>query len=97
MLNIVIALRTWGCVWCHSAISIHCDNLGMVFVVKAEKTNAPFLAICIKNIWLLTALYDIDLQIFYIPGSYNITAESFSRIYSNSPVNKSVLRELEDQ
>ena len=88
MLNIVIALRTWGSLWCHSAISIHCDNLGVVFVVKTGKTRDPFLALCIRNIWLLQAHYDIDLQIFHIPGCYNIIADSLSRIYSNSPVNK---------
>ena len=93
MLNIVIALRTWGTLWCHSAISIHCDNLG---VVKTGKTKDPFLALCIRNIWLLAAHYDIDLQIHHIPGCFNVIADSLSRIYSSSPVNHSILRELED-
>ena len=96
MLNIVLALRTWGSYWCHSAISIHCDNFGVVCVVKTGKTKDPFLALCIRNIWLLTAHHDIDLQIHHIPGSYNIIADALSRIYSNTPVNYNILRELED-
>ena len=96
MLNIVIAIRTWGKFWCHSAISIHCDNLGVVFVVKTGKTKDPFLALCIRNIWLLSAHYDIDLHIQHIPGCFNVIPDSLSRIYSDTPVNHRILRELED-
>ena len=66
MLNIVIALRTWGTWWSHSNIKIFCDNLGVVQVVRTGKTRDPFLSLCIRNIWLLTALLDIQLDIFYI-------------------------------
>ena len=71
MLNIVIALRTWSRVWCHSTISVYCDNLGVVFVVKTGKTKDPFLALCVINIWLLTAFHGIDLQIDHVPGCHN--------------------------
>ena len=91
MLNIIIALRFCGNLWCHSAISIYCDNLGVVFVVKTGTTKDPFLALYIRNIWLLTAYYDIDLLIFHIPGWCNIIADSLSRIYSNNSVNMSIL------
>ena len=96
MLNVIIALRTWDKLWCHSVISIHCDNLGVVFVVKTGKTKDPFLALCIRNIWLLSAHYDIDLHIQHIPGCFNVIADSLSRIYSDTPVNHRILRELED-
>ena len=45
MLNIVIALRTWGSFWYHSNITVYFDNLGVVFVVKTGKTKDPFLAL----------------------------------------------------
>ena len=45
MLNIVIALRTCGSRWRHSAISIHCDTLGVVFMVKTGKNKGPFLGL----------------------------------------------------
>ena len=50
MLNIVIALRIWGHLWQHGSISIRCDNLGVVQVVKTGKTRDPFLALCVRNI-----------------------------------------------
>ena len=37
MLNIIIALKTWGVKWRHSTIDIFCDNLGVVQVVETGK------------------------------------------------------------
>ena len=94
MLNIVIALRIWGQFWQHGSISVNCDNLGVVQVVKTSKTRDPFLALCIRNIWLITSAYDIDLNIKHIPGVKNVIADTLSRIYSDKPVNQNILLEL---
>ena len=96
MLNLVIALRTWASHWCHSSITVHCDNSGVVFVVKTGKTKDPFLALCVRNIWLLTAHYDIHLDIVHIPGRCNTIADTLSRIYSSSNIDTSILCHLRD-
>ena len=96
MLNVVIALRAWGVHWRHSAINIFCDNLGVVQVVETRKTRDQFLALCVRNIWLLTASLDIQLNIFHVPGVHNVIAAALSRIYSNKPVNKDILQVLQD-
>ena len=95
MLNIVIALRTWGHLWQHGSISIRCDNLRVVHVVKTGKTRDPILALCVRNIWLLTASYDIDLVITHIPGSKNVIADILSRLYSDKSVNHDILTDLQ--
>ena len=41
-----------------------------------------FLALCLKNIWLATATYDIDLRVAHVSGSQNAIANALSRIYS---------------
>ena len=97
MLDVVIALRTWGKFWCHSTISMFCDNFRVVFVVKTGKTNDPFLALCVRNIWLLTAFHDIDLQIHHVPGCHNILADALLRVYSNSTVDDKILQKLREQ
>ena len=94
MLNIVIALRTWGHLWQHGSISIICDNLGVVQVVQTGKTRDQFLALCVRNIWLLTASHDIDLAISHIPGSKNTIADTLSRLYSDKPVNSNIWTDL---
>ena len=95
MLNIIVALWVWGKMWHHGSIAIKCDNLGVVQVVRTGKTKDLFLALCIRNIWLLTAAYDIELHIDHISGNRNIIAETLSRIYSDRPVNSHILAELE--
>ena len=94
MLNLVIALRVWGSSWQHKHLKVHCDNLGVVQVVKTGKTKDPFLALCIRNIWLLTASYDIDLDISHIPGRFNIIADALSRLYSDRTVHRDILTML---
>ena len=96
MLNIVIALRTWGVYWRHSDIDIFCDNLGVVQVVETGKTRDQFLALCVRNIWLLTAVLDIQLNIYHVPGVHNVIADTLSRIYSKKLVNKDILQVLQD-
>ena len=96
MLNIVIALRIWGHLWQHGSISIKCDNLGVVQVVKTGKTRDQFLALCVRNIWLLTASHDIDLVITHIPGAKNVIADTLSRLYSNKSVNSNILTDLKE-
>ena len=96
MLNIVIALRAWGNHWCHSAVDIYCDNLGVVQVVETGRTRDQFLALCVRNSWLLTASLDIQLPIYHVPGVHDIIADTLSRIYSDNPVNRNVLQDLQD-
>ena len=55
MLNVVIALRFWGPRMSHRQITFHYDNKTVVQVVLSDKTNYPYLAQFIRNIWLLTA------------------------------------------
>ena len=96
MLNIIIALKVWGVKWRHSAIDIFCDNLGVVQVVETGKTKDSFLALCIRNIWLLTASLDIQLNINHVPSVHNVIADTLSRIYSDRPVNLDLLSILQD-
>ena len=85
-----------GQYWRHSAITIFCDNLGVVQVVETVKTKDPLLGLCIRNIWLLTDTFDIQLHILHIAGTNNVIAETLSRVYSEKPVNLEILKVLQD-
>ena len=92
MLNFVIAFKVWGRFWEHSAITIFCDNMSVVQVVGSGKTRVKFLALCIRNIWLLAAYHDIDLEVRHIVGKKNMVADALSRIYSDKPIRQEVLQ-----
>ena len=94
MLNIVLALRTWGSYWKHHKIKIFCDNLAVVQVVKSSKTKDKFLAACIRNIWLISASNDIEIVIEHIEGKKNVIADLLSRLHSQVGVNNTLLTAL---
>ena len=86
MLNLLIALRLWGSHWAQSSMYIYCDNMAVVQVASSGRTKDPFLGACIRNIWLITATLDIELEIKHIQGSKNILADALSRIYSDKGI-----------
>ena len=87
----IIVLRTWVKYWQHTKVVFFCDNLAVVHVVEANRTRDEFLALCLRNIWLL------EIVVKHIPGKNNIKADVLSRIYSSSPVDEGVLRHLTEK
>ena len=67
MLNIMVAIRTWGSGWSGKTVLIHCDNEAVVTVLTTDLT----LAAIARNIWLNT--------VEHIRGKENIIADSLSR------------------
>ena len=95
MLNLVIALRLWAESWSHSAVKFYRDNLTVIQVVQTGKTRDDLLALCLRNIWLITDIYDITLTIDHIKGKSNNIADLLSQIYSDEPVNQDLLKSLQ--
>ena len=95
MLNIVIALRVWGNFWKRSQVHIHCDNMAVVQVVTSSKTKDKFLAACIRNIWHLSSVLDIDIVIHHIQGKKNIIADCLSRLHSCNHIDNNLVAHLE--
>ena len=60
-------------------IQIHCDNLAVVEVLTSGRTKDEFLASCGRNVWLLTSIFNIQLQVSHVPGKYNGIADLLSR------------------
>ena len=95
MLNLVVALRVWSKKWTHSVVKFYCDNMAVVQVVQTGWTKDHMLALCLRNIWLITASYDIDLHIEQIQGSHNKQADLLSRLYSNKAVDETLLETMQ--
>ena len=94
MLNIVVTLRLW-CQWLRrKKVKIHCDNMAAVMVCKTGKTRDNFLGTCYRNLWLICALFDIDLEVVHIEGKKNVIADVLSRINLKKQVNRSVVEWL---
>ena len=66
----------------------------MVQVVRTGKTRDDMLALCLRNIWLITASHDVDLHIDHIQGRANVVADLLSRIYSPKAVDSKLFEHI---
>ena len=64
---------------CHRGPNVHCGNEGAVTVVRTSKPKDNFLDICLRNLWLVCATFNIDLRIKHIRGKDNSLADALSR------------------
>ena len=76
-------------------MKFYCDNLAVVQVVQTNKTKDPFLAACIRNIWLITATQDIEIQIEHVKGVNNTIADLLSRIFSDKSIDQQLWQDLQ--
>ena len=79
ILNLVVALKLWGSHWKDKTIEIKCDNMAVVEVLRSGKARDSILATCARNIWLLSAMFNVELLVNHIPGSHNTVADLLSR------------------
>ena len=79
ILNVVVALKIWGQVWANKSIELRCDNLAVVEILSLGKARDSIMATCARNIWLLAAMYNINLVVTHIRGRDNCVADLLSR------------------
>ena len=53
--------------------------MAVVEVLRSGRARDPILATCARNIWLLTAIFNIQLTVTHIPGAQNEVADLLSR------------------
>ena len=79
ILNVMVALKIWGHVWKDCHISIFCDNMAVIQVLNSGRTKDMVLAACARNIWMLSAIYNVQLSVNHIMGEKNRIADLLSR------------------
>ena len=79
MVNIMVALKMWKEYWRHKHIHFAVDNAAVVTVCNTGFTRDNWLAIYIRNIWLITSTYDITMTVTHISGTKNTIADLLSR------------------
>ena len=90
ILNIMVALKVWGSSWKDKYIEVFCDNLAVVQVLKTGRAKDIRLATFVRNIWLITSIFNIHLAITHIPGKSNSIGDLLSR-WTDTPDNQTKL------
>ena len=83
MINIIVALNLWAKEWKGKKVLVKTDNMAVVSVCTSGFTRDCHLAAYIRNIWLLTATYDVELIVSHVAGKENNIADLLSR-WSNT-------------
>ena len=72
MYNTVVALKLWGHEWRDKVVNVKRDNESAVAVCNTGRTKNKFLNVCLYNLWLITAKYNIELRVSHIKGANNV-------------------------
>ena len=96
MINLLVALNVWKEDWKGRCVKFLVDNMAVVNVCNSSFSRDSFLATCIRNIWMLTSVYDIKLVVTHIAGYCNTTADLLSR-WEDSEANHNKLKQLISQ
>ena len=94
--HLLVALRLWASHCAQSSVNIFSDNKVVVQVASSGRATNPFLCACIRNIWLLTTIHDIDPDVKHVLVTKNVLADALSRIYSDKDINQDLFQILKD-
>ena len=79
-LNVVIALKTLIPQDLRGArVTLNTDNIAAMFALSSGRTRDPILAACAREIWLISAVRDIDILILHAPAETLVLADALSR------------------
>ena len=84
ILNIVVAFKIWGQAWQNKRVRIYCDNHAVVDALNSGRARDTILATCVRNIWLLAALYNVTLVTSHVQGVHNTVADLLSRWHTTT-------------
>ena len=79
MLAVLLGVRIWGRYCVGKKIQIYCDNDACVQVINSSKTRDPFLATCLRELWLEVARFGFELRAVHLPGVENRVPDWLSR------------------
>ena len=65
--------------WANKSIQIMCDNMAVVEVLTYGRARDSIMATCAQNVWLLAAMFNVNIIVCHIKGMDNSIADRFSR------------------
>ena len=79
IINVVVALKIWGHMWANKPIHIMCDNMAVVEVLTYGTARDSIMATCTRNVWLLAAMFNVNIIVCHIRGLDNYIADLLFR------------------
>ena len=81
LLNVIVAVKLWGRRWRGHSLQIKSDNMNACLAVQSGRSRDPYIQHCVRELFILTVTYDIDLRIMHWPGKQLVRADALSRMH----------------
>ena len=69
-----------------------CDNIVVVVILTFGRARDPIMATCARNVWLLAAMFNVNIIVSHIKGldtsvadllsRWHLTADNFQKLYT---------------
>ena len=82
LLNIVIAVKTWAKDWAQQKVRVLCDNMNACLALRSGRSRDPYMHSCVRELFLVCAIHDIELQVEHRPGITMTRADALSRAHT---------------
>ena len=80
MYNAVVMIKHWAKEWQGSVVHVHRDNMAVVQCINSLRANDEFLGVCIRNLLMEAAQYNIHIRAHHVAGIDNTRADALSRL-----------------
>ena len=77
---IVLAARRWAPLWRNHTVNIFSDNTCSVHVVNKGSSKNEIIMGFLRELFWLSAYFNFEIKMHYIPGEFNKVADSISRL-----------------
>ena len=78
MFAVLHAFLLWHKLWCGGTVRFACDNSAVVDGINKHSIKGPAI-IHLQRIFLIAAVFDIQILAFWVPSEENIVADAASR------------------
>ena len=95
LLNIVVAVKMWGPQWRGHSLEVKCDNMNACLALQSGRSRDSFIQHCVRELFVLTASWDIELRVRHWPGKDMIRADALSRMHADRKCREWVLADSE--
>ena len=79
LLNLIVAVKFWQKWWAGHQIEIQCDNMNTCLLIMSGKSVDPFIQKGARELYMVVAANDIDLNVVHTPGLPLVLADALSR------------------
>ena len=81
VLAIILAAKRWGKLWSNTHVIIQSDNTTAVSIINKGTTGNPIIMRYLRELFWLSAVYNVRITATYLPGCMNFIADAISRMH----------------